>query len=140
VSGEEFHVGFALPPSVNNLYPTRGGRRVKSEEYKQWIHDSGMHILSKKRTFKKKGYKMPEPPYKFELRLFFPDNRRRDASNYIKAVEDLVANMLGYDDKEHVELYVAKRVNTSYPRCEVILSQSQVGLTTERNLDRLGLG
>lgn len=72
-----------FPPTTNNLFDGngRGGRR-KSDKYEDWILRAGLAL----RHAPKHG---PEP---FHLRIILhrPDKRARDASNLIKAPEDLL--------------------------------------------------
>jgi len=68
---------FPFPPSVNSLY--EGGskqKRFNSERYKKWLKCA------------------PElPDYNFKhveitYYLYFPDKRRRDSKNFLKAIDD----------------------------------------------------
>lgn len=89
-----------MPPSVNTLYPTRGERRVKSRAYKTWIDTAWWYL---------RGTYGPQPKLKGRYRLHYllplKDKRARDASNYEKAITDLLVSMeiLQGDDWRYVK-------------------------------------
>lgn len=117
-----FFVRLPLPPSVNNMFPNSvNGKRVRSEAYKEWAVEAAWDVIRKRNLAKRRNY-LPDPPYSLSIDLFFPDARRRDASNYIKAVEDLLSQYLEYDDTLNYELHVRKRIKKHAPRVEVTLS------------------
>ena len=94
----------SFPPSVNNLFPTMGKKRVPSREYTQWRSLNGWNL------------KQLKPP-KFAgqvnvwIDLIAPDRRRRDAGNYEKAITDLLVEhgIIAGDDSRFV-----KRVSTGW--------------------------
>lgn len=110
-------VTLALPPSVNHLYPTRGGRRVKSPTYRNWLLSAQQSALLQKLPRKAPG----GGPYRLEIELYFKDNRRRDASNYIKPIEDFMASWMLYDDRENREVLVRKCLDKEWQRAEIIV-------------------
>lgn len=85
-----------FPPSANNLFahaPIRGRvRRFPTKEYKNWRREAVIRIRSQRiETFRE--------PVVIKLALTAKDGRRRDASNYIKAIEDaLVESRVLIDD------------------------------------------
>lgn len=87
-----------FPVSTNNLYSqgvVRGRvRRFPSRQYKAWRREAVIRIRSQRiPTFRE--------PVVIKLALTPKDGRRRDASNYIKAVEDaLVEARLLVDDSQ----------------------------------------
>jgi Holliday junction resolvase RusA-like endonuclease len=97
----EWRVWLSWPPSVNNLYPSRVVRgrvlRVPSGQYRKWRREALIRIASAR---------LPriEVPVDIELALIAPDARHRDASNYVKAVEDSLvgARVLRGDDARFV--------------------------------------
>lgn len=73
-----------FPPSVNNLFlNVRRGGRIKSPRYRAWIEEAGLLLNSQH-----------VPPHDGNVFITYrvnrPDNRRRDLSNCVKAVEDLL--------------------------------------------------
>lgn len=67
-----------VPPSTNALYR---GRRYKTNEYKNWRLVAGLSVAQS-------GVQKFEGPVVISIKA--PENNRRDISNYIKAVEDLL--------------------------------------------------
>lgn len=111
-------VTLPLPPSLNNLYPTVRGRRVLSEEGRQYHHDAEWIIVDAAR--KAAWRTRPGQRYRLELVLYWSDLRRRDLSNTIKIVEDSTAAALGFDDTRIDELVVRRGpVDKERPRCEL---------------------
>lgn len=57
-----------------------------------------------------------------ELTLYFKDKRRRDTSNYLKVIEDMIVRS-GWisDDSEITDHILAKRFDESLPRIEVMI-------------------
>jgi len=104
---------FFTPVSVNQMYS--GGHKTrrrfltkKGESWKQHISDTVLWS-----TLGGKVLNLPKPA-RFELWLkwVFPDNRKRDPDNYIKAVKDSLSGIVYADDnqvfKEHNEKEIIK--------------------------------
>lgn len=77
-----------LAPSANNLFLNgKNGGRFKSPTYKRWIAEADAALMEHRAQLSG-----PLPriygPYAMRLLVEFPNNRRRDLSNVIKAVED----------------------------------------------------
>ena len=92
-----------FPPTVNNLFVnhprTRG--RFSSKAYKAWKAEAARAFAIQAPVSHFDG------PVVLILSLGIPDKRRRDLSNYIKAVEDsVVAAGILDDDSQVVELSV----------------------------------
>jgi hypothetical protein len=91
-----------FPPSTNTLFSGKA-RRFKSDAYKKWIIEAQADIDAQKYV---DGFKWKNHKGKVELSLALkaPDERRRECSNYIQAVEDLlVANgIIQGDDYRYV--------------------------------------
>lgn len=78
-----------LPPSVNSLYRNVPGRgRVKTARYKDWLMEAGLIVMSQV-----KSNERIEGPYGLSMRVYRPDKRRRDLSNLLKAIEDLLVTL-----------------------------------------------
>lgn len=76
------------PPSVNELFANNRatGGRFKTRKYKAWIHEAGWMIQTQKHHHHHHKCKV-----RFTLLVRKPDdNRKRDAGNLCKAVEDLL--------------------------------------------------
>lgn len=139
-----------LPPSINQQYTERDGRRVLSREarhYKEhlakafrqlkaqgklkWDDETqqGEHIGSSLRLFdaetdapKPRSPKAPMPYLHLRLEFFFKTPQRRDLDNGLKIVQDLVCNALGVDDRNVVSVELIKRVDAQNPRLEVTVN------------------
>ena len=91
-----------FPPSVNGLFAhgNVGGkvRRFPTKAYKAWRREAIIRIRS---------HRLPQfkEPVVIKLALTPRDARRRDASNYVKAVEDALveAGLLADDDQRYVK-------------------------------------
>ncbi len=99
---------FTIPrgPSVNALYSNvRGKGRVKTKRYMTWINSAGWELKIQK----------PDAiagPVSILLTIPRPltkdgewDMRRRDASNFIKAIEDLCVIHRLIEDDSHTTVY-----------------------------------
>lgn len=92
-----------FPPSVNAMYRNVNGRgRVKTQEYKDWLIEAGL-MLRRQKPAAVVG--------QAELLIELDHTRRGDATNRIKAVEDLIVahGILADDSKKFV-----KRVTVSW--------------------------
>jgi Holliday junction resolvase RusA-like endonuclease len=91
-----------FPVSVNALY-SGGSRqqRFKSKKYKDWLH------LCSKIDFGYLDLKEPIGRCDLHIRFYFPDNRERDLSNYVKGIEDFMVNNGILEDDNHT---VVKRL------------------------------
>ena len=76
-------IDLPIGPSVNELYPDRGGRRCKSRKYRAWLTAAGWELKLQKPV-------KVEGPYRLLVKL--PPAMRGDCSNRIKAVEDLLVS------------------------------------------------
>ena len=84
-----------LPPSTNELFANAAKGRVKTKAYRAWIEDAGWHL---KRAWSALGKPSFENrPMRLTVDLGLID-RRRDASNCIKAIEDLCCAVLPVPD------------------------------------------
>jgi Holliday junction resolvase RusA-like endonuclease len=99
-----YRVWLPFPPSANNLFSqgvVKGKvRRFPHPRYKRW-QATALVLLAAARH-------IPHPirqPVVIDLALTPRDNRRRDASNYVKAVEDALvkARILADDGQRHVK-------------------------------------
>ena len=88
----EFTLPF--PPSVNGMFAGKG-RRYVSKPYKAWRAAAGWELKRQRVCAVISG------PVILEIELTPPDKRPRDASNYVKGIEDLaVAHGILVDDSQ----------------------------------------
>jgi crossover junction endodeoxyribonuclease RusA len=93
-----------FPPTVNNLFVNGPTGRFVSPAYRAWKIEAG--TIAKGQA---QGKRIPGP-YALELQLSRPDKRRRDASNYIKPVEDLLVWLQITDDDSECQFVSAEWV------------------------------
>ncbi len=105
-----------FPPSTNNLFVNgRNGRgRFTSPAYKAWQAEAGLVVKAQAKGKRIAG------TYAMEVRLVRPDARKRDASNYLKAVEDLFVWLGVVDDDSECQFVSAEWVKKG-PACFVAI-------------------
>ncbi len=112
-----------LPPSTNTLFnnpnPAYGNRRTKTPRYKAWLAEAGQEVIRQR-----VGQKMPRPPYSISVWCYWGDKRIRDADNYNKAVQDLLASTLHFVDSDVADAHQYKRFDRDAPRCVVYFGHS----------------
>ena len=94
------------PVSVNTLYGGKA-RRYRSAFYEAFLRrNHGAHPME---TI---GFELPiHLPCRLEIHLIFPDQRKRDAANYEKAISDLLVKRgILEDDSLIVQNLQTKRV------------------------------
>lgn len=101
-----------LPPSTNNLFFTLkgNGRRVKTTAYKDWIDKAGQTLL---RQWQDAGSPKwaDKQPASLVLRVGL-EGRRRDLSNVLKPVEDLIVSTLPVPDDRYNDAIALVRDDT----------------------------
>ena len=121
---------FEFPPSANRLYVrTRRVGTILSKEARKFKADALVQ-LTKEWMFSPKPEK--DEAYRLTLLFYFPKietsgwpkrakNRfvKRDVSNLIKVLEDVIAQATGVDDSNTLEVQVSKRVDSENPRIEI---------------------
>lgn len=85
-----------IPPTTNNLFVTAGNRRIRSRDYQAWAEAAAWEVAAQK-------------PKRFldDVSLLIELRRPRsnaDVSNRIKAVEDLLTNLVYADDRQVVDV------------------------------------
>jgi len=108
------------PVSVNAMYATAGGcprnatRRVltkKAREWKEYIAEVVAYEIGQGRI-KRKG---PPTKFKITLRFTFPDDKRkRDPSNYTKAIYDALTGVIWEDDSQIFQEAISKTVGSGW--------------------------
>lgn len=83
-----------FPPSVNALFGQRSNqKRFKSKQYKAWLANCPELVLAPGGVI--------DYPCHIHLTFDMPDRRKRDLSNYIKAVEDYLVSQCVVEDDNH---------------------------------------
>jgi len=105
------------PPSVNGLFFNASKGRETTPSYKAWRRAAGEMILAQ-------GRKHIHGKVSLAIAVTRPDRRKRDISNLIKAVEDLLVEMAVIDDDSLVQRLSIKWVDSG-PECAVIIQQAE---------------
>ena len=110
-----------MAPSVNSLYATVNGRRVLSREGR--IYHKTVAALVKAQCSRAVQAAFPwETPVALSLYVTFPDRRRCDVSNRIKALEDALKLAGVYkDDSQVTELHAYKKYERGVSRIYVMI-------------------
>ena len=101
------------PLSVNHLYGVHGKRR--------FLYKAGKIYKTLVATIAKTEFKKPLENNNvcMEIRYYFPDNRRRDVTNYDKSPIDALSGIAFKDDSQIQECMLKKYVDKSNPRTEI---------------------
>lgn len=97
-----------FPPSVNNLFANAGKSRVRTARYKAWAKEAGQFILLQ-------GRKRLHGHVGLAVDLVKPDRRKRDLSNTIKAIEDLLVDMQVIEDDSLIQVLSVQWVESGSP-------------------------
>jgi Holliday junction resolvase RusA-like endonuclease len=92
------------PPSVNNLFLTRGRRRVRTPRYRRWQTAAGWQLLAQKQG-------CIGGPWQADIVL--PQRLRGDTDNYAKPILDLLVAHGVVDDDRHCKRLSIEKIGTS---------------------------
>lgn len=104
------------PPTTNHLFANVGRGRTKTDAYRAWREAAGYSIIEQ-------GRKRIHGHVTLSIALVRPDKRRRDLSNSIKAIEDLLVSMAVIDDDSLVQRISIQWVSDGAP-CTVIIHEA----------------
>lgn len=101
--GTHAYAEVPVPPSVNNLFVTRGARRFKSPEYRAWLL-AAVPVLA---NLRKPG----RLPAEIRVTVFGPINAARDLDNLLKPIGDalVAAGVIPGDSVKHVGRWTVER-------------------------------
>jgi Holliday junction resolvase RusA-like endonuclease len=108
------------PPTTNNLFANGGSGRYKTRGYKTWQEAAGYSIIEQ-------GRQRLKGPVSIAIALVRPDRRKRDASNVIKPIEDLLVMMGVIEDDSLVQRVSAEWVGHGSP-CVVLVQTAEEAL------------
>lgn len=114
------------PPSTNNLFENAKKGRVKTDHYQAWRTTAGKLIQMQ-------GRKRVLGQVALSVDLVKPDRRKRDLSNTLKAVEDLLVEMQVIDDDSLVQALSVQWVESGVP-CVVTVTGLSGGSPMESPL------
>lgn len=111
---------FPVSPSVNEIYSVIKNRKISSSKLrsfetaaKMWSYKNRSQVIDARKNLKEWGLYS----FEIELNLHFKriftlkgEPKRYDASNRIKAAEDNICRLLGFDDKRIMKISIEKKV------------------------------
>jgi hypothetical protein len=107
-----------MPPTVNTMYvPLPNGGRAISKAYRNWKEIAGKEVLPYKVGFRR----YDNPPFAYDAWFYFGNDLVQDADNRLKALQDMLADVLGFNDTEILDGSFHKRTDKKNPRCEVFI-------------------
>lgn len=121
IRGIVFRATLPIPPSVNHCYVRRRVRgrlmNVLSKQASDWIENARASCSESADAIgwtQKNDTKMV-----VELRVYWPDRRRRDMHNLHKLLADALEGFVGSDDRWFLMRDMDFSVNRDNPRVEV---------------------
>jgi crossover junction endodeoxyribonuclease RusA len=110
-----------LPPGVNNQYITVGHKRVLSKEAAAWKKQAVAAVenaVSHDATLLDEIQDMQGTPLGVDFAFHFSSPRRRDLDGGLKIALDSICGALGLDDRDVVDIHLAKFIDPRNPRLE----------------------
>lgn len=112
-----------IPPSINNQYVVVGKRkRVLSKVANTWKKDANKAL----KAMRDKSVISPVEEHAFQTNLlgvymtfYFSTPMRRDVDGGVKITLDTIAEALGFDDRNVVDMHLTKQIDPLHPRVEV---------------------
>lgn len=99
------------PISTNDLWY---GRRIKTQHYRNYERDLALMLPNKKKL---------SGNVKVEYNFYIPDNRRRDVSNFIKPLEDIIVKKGYLADDSQITEFTARKIKAKAWKIEVIITE-----------------
>lgn len=107
------------PVSANDMYfvPRKLGKMIKTPHYRSFESSMKERLeeLVTPESISEFMDKLDDPSFaiNFTIDLFMPDDEfyRRDSSNYLKTVEDIVKNHIGIDDSRNKKVSAEKFIS-----------------------------
>jgi crossover junction endodeoxyribonuclease RusA len=110
-----------FPPSVNNLFANGKKGRYRTDRYEAWRTLAGQEILVQ-------GRKSLKGKVSLSVCAVRPDRRRRDVSNLLKPVEDLLVDMGVIEDDSLVERITIQWAEAGSFECVVLVQPHEGGV------------
>ena len=113
-----------MPPSVNNQYVSVGNRRVLSKEasaFKKQVAAAIENAISHDAALLDELETMRETPLAVDFLFYFPSPRKRDLDGGLKIALDSICGALSLDDRDVVDIHLAKFLDPLDPRLEADL-------------------
>lgn len=110
-----------FPPSTNNLFENASKGRRRSPRYNAWRETAGKLLMMQ-------GRKHVRGCVALAVDLVKPDRRKRDLSNTLKAIEDLLVDMQVIEDDSLIQALSVQWVESGVPCVVTITDLSAVPL------------
>lgn len=123
-TSESIQITMPLPPTINHLYATFRGRRVKSAEARQYKQHVGILIAAAISRWRSQysiahiGTFFGEEPLSVSLDFYRP-TRAGDIDGRVKACLDSMTGVVYADDRQVSRLVVQNFVDAANPRVVV---------------------
>lgn len=102
-------VTLPFPPTTNNAYAVRHGRKVKTDTAREYAIKVTEALMTSPDAKRARASMHGHPRLRAVLTLYPPDNLRRDVVNFEKLATDAVFKWLGQDDSQIDELILRRR-------------------------------
>lgn len=117
------HLSLPMPPSINAQYVVVGKRkRVLSKVASTWKKDATKAM----QMMRDKSIISPVEEHAFQTNLlgvymtfYFATPMRRDLDGGVKITLDTIAEALGFDDRNVVDMHLIKQIDPLHPRVEI---------------------
>lgn len=117
------HLSLPMPPSINSQYVVVGKRkRVLSKVANTWKKDANKALA----MMRDKSIISPVEEHAFQNNLlgvymtfYFSTPMRRDLDGGVKITLDTIAEALGFDDRNVVDMHLTKQIDPLHPRVEI---------------------
>lgn len=112
------------PSKKNSRINTRSGRSFPSKRYAEWHKNSSLHLESILEKLTPERFGKVTINYMF----YVQDLRRRDVSNMIESINDLLVDLgvIEDDDWKHVRLGSGDaELDRENPRCEITIKSDR---------------
>jgi len=111
----EIKLTLPYPPSVNNLYFNRWGKRVLSDAGRRFKSDAGVLAILQ-------GAKILTGDLSVTFRVFRP-RKTGDLDNRLKISQDALKGICFTDDKQIIEIHAFRFDDKANPRIEIDLKE-----------------
>jgi crossover junction endodeoxyribonuclease RusA len=111
----EIKLTLPYPPSVNNLYFNRWGKRVLSDAGRRFKSDAGLLAILQ-------GAKILTGDLSVTFRVFRP-RKTGDLDNFLKVSQDSLKGICFADDKQIIEIHAFRFDDKANPRIEIFLKE-----------------
>ena len=116
------------PPSTNALRRMGGGRFVSTTKYKAWQKEAGQLLELQRPGMVNGPIRLDIEVGRILTKKGKPDKRRRDLSNFVKPLEDLLVRHGVIDDDSKVEQFEVRWADR--PDCRVTVERLEAAETS----------